>query len=96
MRDLHQDRGEKGGGGELEDPGDQTLPVTERRQVEDLVRSELSDCQSQGLLSALWWNDNSHTAPSAACNRRCFNNDKLIYSCSNQTLSKCVLMRNDT
>ena len=68
VRDLHQDRGEEGGGGELEDPGDQTLSVTERREVEDLVRSELSDRQSERLLSTLWWNDNPDTAPSAACN----------------------------
>ena len=68
--DLHQDRGEEGGGRELEDPGDEALPVTQGGQVEDLLRSQLSHRQSQRLLRALGWNNNSQPTPPAACSRK--------------------------
>ena len=67
VRDLQQDRAEEGGGRDLDDPGGQTLPVTERREVQDLVRSELSDGESDGLLSTLGRDDNSDSSPPAAC-----------------------------
>ena len=66
MRHLHQDGAEEGGGGDLEDPGGQALPVTEGREVEDLVRSQLSDGEADWLLSTLWRDDDSHSRPPTA------------------------------
>ena len=53
----------------LDDPGGEALPVTERGEVEDLVRSELSDGQSDWLLSALGRDDYSDSSPTASCHR---------------------------